>query len=74
MAYDVCLQCVYAHGASELKNRPIVSTLEYIKTKQKKAIPDKKKPPQEDLSLLESDIDVSTLGQHAFCWQHIEEI
>ncbi|KAF6037938.1 hypothetical protein EB796_003740 [Bugula neritina] len=50
-------RCVYAHGASELKNRPIVSTLEYIKTKQKKAIPDKKKPPQEDLSLLESDID-----------------
>lgn len=52
---------MYAHGASELKNRPVVNTVEYLKSKAKKPAVDNSKLT-EDLTLTDSDHDVSRLS------------
>lgn len=51
------MQCVYAHGAYELKNRPVVNTVEYLKSKAKKPAVDNSKLC-EDLTLTDADHDV----------------
>lgn len=48
---------MYAHGASELKNRPVVNTVEYLKSKVKKPAQDNSKL-SEDLTLNDGDHDV----------------
>ncbi|XP_067944713.1 uncharacterized protein [Watersipora subatra] len=52
-------KCVYAHGACELKNRPMVNTVEYLKSKQKKSqpLPSSKPANSEDYSLTPADLD-----------------
>jgi len=49
-------RCVYAHGAYELKNRPVVNTVEYLKSKAKKPAVDNSKLC-EDLTLTDADHD-----------------
>lgn len=54
---------MYAHGAAELKNRPIVNPVEYLKAKSKKQAAlngnNNNKSGSDDLTLSAADRDVS---------------